>query len=138
MTSRVLSLSLDGLLEPIGHSQIVKLLLRLAARGLPCDVVSLERQQDLASAERLERTRRQLEDAGVRWLYGSYRKPGGPAVAFANVYRLRALAPDILREARERTRSHFDLEAGARRYEGLLRELLSGIRVSSPDTPEAH
>jgi glycosyltransferase involved in cell wall biosynthesis len=46
--------------------------------------------------------------------------------------------PDILRQARERTRSHFDLEAGARRYEGLLRELLSGIRVSSPDTPEAH
>lgn len=92
MTPRVLYVSLDGLLEPIGHSQVVKLLVRLAARGLRCDVVSLERTADLDRDDRRRMTQTLLDGAGVRWAFAAYRKPGGASTALGNILRLRRLA----------------------------------------------
>jgi len=55
-------LSFDGALEPLGHSQIVQPLLKLAERGFDIRLLTLERTR--AGAGVLQA---QLLDAGIRW-----------------------------------------------------------------------
>jgi glycosyltransferase involved in cell wall biosynthesis len=86
----VLYLSHDGVLQPIGYSQVVRPILALAARGIPHTLVSLERPQDLSRSDDVERLRRRLADAGVAWSFARY-SPGA-ARYFDNAVRLTARA----------------------------------------------
>lgn len=53
-------LTADGLLEPIGFSQVVRVIEALARRGWRYRVVSLERPQDLARESRVREVRQRL------------------------------------------------------------------------------
>ncbi len=77
----VLYVSWDGLLDPLGRSQVVPYLTRLARRSCSIWVASLEksgfdpRMREVVEAE--------LASAGVRWTHGSYLGQGGPRAALS-------------------------------------------------------
>jgi glycosyltransferase involved in cell wall biosynthesis len=63
----VLYVSYDGLLQPLGQSQIVSYLKCLGPEGLQLKVLSFERPRDLEDEERLDRLREELESLGISW-----------------------------------------------------------------------
>jgi glycosyltransferase involved in cell wall biosynthesis len=69
----VVHLTFDGVLQPIGASQVAKPVLELAGRGIPHVVVSLERPADLADVGRVESLEQRFCAAGVKWVRGTYR-----------------------------------------------------------------
>ncbi|HEY8432892.1 MAG TPA: glycosyltransferase [Sandaracinaceae bacterium] len=76
----VLYISMDGLLEPLGHSQIVEPLLRLANRGWRYTVVSLEKSDDVADGARVASLKRRLRHVGIEWRFARYRTGGAQSV----------------------------------------------------------
>lgn len=80
---KILYITYDGLLEPLGGSQVVPYLEGLARRGFRLSVMSWEKPEDLRDAGRLRRMRSRLVDAGVEWEWLRYhRRPSVPATAF--------------------------------------------------------
>lgn len=71
--ARVLYLSYDGLLEPLGESQVVSYLERLA-RAHEMTVLSYEKPVDLVDRDRLERMDSRLSSVGIEWLRLPYTK----------------------------------------------------------------
>jgi glycosyltransferase involved in cell wall biosynthesis len=70
---RVLYISYDGALEPLGQSQVVAYLERLADRAA-ITLLSFEKPADLADEVRVAAMRRRLERAGITWLARPYHK----------------------------------------------------------------
>lgn len=65
---RILYISFDGILEPLGHSQILRVLEGLARRGHPYVLLSLERRKDLSDVDRVRACREQLAESGIDWI----------------------------------------------------------------------
>ena len=81
MTPHVLYVTYDGLLEPLGQSQVVAYVLELA-RHHAMSVLSWEKPRDLADPARVQRLQARLAGAGVEWLRMRYHKwPSLPATA---------------------------------------------------------
>jgi glycosyltransferase involved in cell wall biosynthesis len=80
--ARVLYITYDGLLEPLGQSQVWQYLRRLAAEHR-IFVVSFEKPQDLADEARMAVQREAAATAGVEWTALRYhRSPSAPATAY--------------------------------------------------------
>lgn len=62
----VLYISYDGMLEPLGQSQVLAYLKRLAA-GRPMHLISFEKSADWANLPERERIARDILDANIRW-----------------------------------------------------------------------
>jgi glycosyltransferase involved in cell wall biosynthesis len=78
----ILYVSYDGLLEPLGQSQVVNYVLGLA-RGRRMSVLSYEKPRDLADGAAVRELRERLATAGVEWLPLRYHKrPSLPATAW--------------------------------------------------------
>lgn len=84
---RVLYLTFDGLLQPIGYSQVARLVTGLADRGFQYRVVSLERPGDLARADELRRVEEDLLSRGVEWSRVPYDTSQSSRAAATNVGR---------------------------------------------------
>jgi glycosyltransferase involved in cell wall biosynthesis len=79
----VLYVSYDGLLEPLGASQVVPYVERLAARGFSMEVLSFEKSADLDDESRRRALASRLDRAGVRWSPRRYhRRPSSPATLY--------------------------------------------------------
>jgi glycosyltransferase involved in cell wall biosynthesis len=63
----------DGLLEPLGESQVLGYVERLARR-YPMTVLSFEKPEDLADRARVARMGARLSAGGVRWIRRRYHK----------------------------------------------------------------
>lgn len=73
--ARVLYVSYDGLLEPIGQSQILRYLEGLSRQGVAFALLSFEKPGDMApGSATLEGTRMRLAAAGIRWYPLRYHK----------------------------------------------------------------
>lgn len=72
-TSRVFYISYDGALEPLGESQVVSYLERLAER-VAITLLTFEKRSDLAEASRVAVMRQRLEGAGITWIPRPYHK----------------------------------------------------------------
>ena len=80
--ARVLYISYDGMLEPLGESQVAACLERLAGRHA-ITLVSYEKRADLADRGRLAAMRARLERGGIEWAPLRYHKrPTVPATAY--------------------------------------------------------
>lgn len=84
MTSRtsILYITYDGLLEPLGQSQVWQYMRRLAG---PHNLVilSFEKPADINDRARMAEMRRQCAQAGVKWFPLRYhKKPTAPATAY--------------------------------------------------------
>ncbi|MBM4434767.1 MAG: glycosyltransferase family 4 protein [Chloroflexi bacterium] len=72
----------DGLLEPLGESQVLGYVERLA-RSYPMSVLSFEKPADLADRARVSRMEGRLAGSGVRWIRRRYHKrPMLPATGY--------------------------------------------------------
>ena len=69
----VLYVSYDGILEPLGESQIVAYLERLGTR-YAITLISFEKGQDARHSRRVARMRTRLEESGIRWMPLWYHK----------------------------------------------------------------
>lgn len=90
----VLHITHDGILQPIGFSQVVRPILGLASRGIPHVLVSLERSCDIADRGHVEAVQRRLEDAGVIWKFARYLQ--GSAHYLENTAMLAACAAKVV------------------------------------------
>lgn len=79
---RVLYISYDGILEPIGRSQVFLYLRRLASRH-HITLITFEKTSDLADEARVRETREACTAAGLEWITLTYhRTPSLLATAF--------------------------------------------------------
>jgi len=78
-----LYLTYDGVLEPLGRSQVIPYLLALAEEGLRLELVSFEKSGDVQDAERLQRLQAELARHRIRWTrLGYHRRPRVLSTAF--------------------------------------------------------
>ena len=87
----------NGLLDPLGPSQILPYLERLH-RDFPVHILSFERSERLAQRTALEAMGRRTASAGIRWTWLRYhKKPSLPAKVFdlaAGIFALRRILGD--------------------------------------------
>src|SRR4051794_8169649 len=98
----VLYVTFDGILQPIGYSQVVRLVEGLAQRGVPYHVLSLERDDDLRDARRVAAVRTRLAAAGVDWELLRYDTAGTAGAAARNVGRMTAAVTRLAAKRRVR------------------------------------
>ncbi|HEX5184732.1 MAG TPA: glycosyltransferase [Allosphingosinicella sp.] len=82
MKPRILYISYDGMLEPLGQSQVLAYLEQLAG---DCDIrlMSFEKKADWRDRARRDALRARLRNAGIAWLPLRYHKaPSAPATAW--------------------------------------------------------
>src|SRR3954451_1080977 len=78
----VLYISYDGMLEPLGQSQVLAYLERLAG-GRRIHLISFEKAGDWANVANVDAVRGRIADAGIHWHPLRYHKsPTAPATAF--------------------------------------------------------
>jgi glycosyltransferase involved in cell wall biosynthesis len=83
MAGRILHVTYDGLLEPLGASQVVPYVEALAADGFALDVLSFEKRADLVDHARRSATAARLAAAGVPWTARRWHaRPVVPATAW--------------------------------------------------------
>jgi glycosyltransferase involved in cell wall biosynthesis len=70
---RVLYVSYDGVLEPLGESQVVSYIERLAS-AFAITLLSFEKPADTADAPRVGEMERRLEACGIEWVRRRYHK----------------------------------------------------------------
>ncbi len=73
-TVRVIYVTYDGALDPLGASQVVPYLLGLAARGFAITLVSFEKPIRWARTAARDEMQRRLEGCGIRWRALKYHK----------------------------------------------------------------
>ena len=84
--SPVLYITYDGLLEPLGQSQVLPYL-RCLAGDFAITILSFEKPRDWADLERRKALQEQLDQAGIEWIPLRYHKrPSVPATAFDIVH----------------------------------------------------
>jgi glycosyltransferase involved in cell wall biosynthesis len=82
VTAGVLYISYDGMLEPLGQSQVLAYLMRLAV-GRPIHLISFEKPADWANVAERERIARDIAAAGIVWHPLRYHKrPSALATAW--------------------------------------------------------
>jgi len=81
----VLYISYNGMLDPLGQSQVIPYLKELSRAGVCFTLLSFEREQAFGSDgdERCQLLRRELSQFGIEWHYLRYhQKPSIPATAY--------------------------------------------------------
>lgn len=82
MTTRVLYISYDGMLEPLGQSQVLAYQERLAT-GAQLHLLSFEKPEDWSNAEARHALEQRIKAAGIQWHPRRYHKrPSAVATAF--------------------------------------------------------
>jgi glycosyltransferase involved in cell wall biosynthesis len=71
---RVIYVSYDGALDPLGASQVVPYLLGLSARGVSITLITFEKPARWGQAAAREEMQRRLEASGIRWRPLRYHK----------------------------------------------------------------
>jgi glycosyltransferase involved in cell wall biosynthesis len=96
----VLYITYDGLLDPLGGSQILPYLLRIARFGVALTVLSFEKHDRFAAGG--QALARQLEAAGIEWRPLRFTRRGGAAGKAWDLARMyaRALALAVRRKVR--------------------------------------
>ena len=69
---RILYITFDGVLEPLGRSQVLSYLIGLSRRGFKFTLISLERERDFSDRRAVAELERELADYGVKWLRYSF------------------------------------------------------------------
>jgi glycosyltransferase involved in cell wall biosynthesis len=85
--SSVLYLTFDGLLEPLGFSQVVRVVEALAPTGHSYHILSLEKLVDLADSRRVAALRQRLSHSSIGWTALEYDGSQGARSAAKNVAR---------------------------------------------------
>lgn len=97
---RVLFISYNGMLEPLGQTQVLTYLRELARRGVRFTLLSFEREKafTLDGAQQCEALKAELQKQGIEWHWLRYhQRPSLPATLFDVVQGIR-LASRLVRQ----------------------------------------
>ncbi len=128
---RVLYISYDGALDPLGASQVVPYLLGLADRGLAIALISFEKPERWQQANLRSATQRRLEACGVRWRPLRYhRRPRLAATLWDLVAGSRSIASEVRKCVPALVHCRGDIAMTMARWAGLPRRthLLYDVR----------
>jgi hypothetical protein len=92
----ILYLTVDGVLQPLGYSQICRPLLGLARRGFRYKLLSMESRADLANPARVGELQAELAGAGIDWAYLPYDPAGNARAAGLNLVKLAGKAGQLV------------------------------------------
>jgi glycosyltransferase involved in cell wall biosynthesis len=73
MSAGILYVAYDGMLEPLGQSQVLAYLEKLS-KERPIHLLSFEKPEDWVHADALKQMRKRIADAGIRWHPRRYHK----------------------------------------------------------------
>src|SRR5262245_44202970 len=82
---RTLFISYNGMLEPLGQTQVIPYLSELTAKGIDATLLSFEKPKAFTSqgAEECKQLQKQLASRGIEWHWLPYhRRPSLPATAY--------------------------------------------------------
>src|ERR1043165_7853264 len=99
---RVLFISYNGLLEPLGQTQVLTYLRELAQRGVKFTLLSFERDKAFTAegARECERRKEELQKQGIEWHWLRYhQRPSLPATLYDVMQGIR-LASRLVRKNR--------------------------------------
>lgn len=81
--TKALYISYDGVLEPLGRSQVIAYIKGLNRRGIRFVLISFEKKGPLEDVSSVKNTRRELENNGITWIPLRYHKrPTVPATFY--------------------------------------------------------
>ena len=92
----VLYLTFDGVLEPLGQSQVLRYLCGLSGRGFLYTLISLERTEDLANKATVADTEELLRRHAIEWVRLPY-QIGGPKAVLRNILVMARSARRLIR-----------------------------------------
>lgn len=98
----ILYLTQDGLLEPLMHSQVVRVVERLATMGWRYRIVSLEKTRDLSDERSVRDLRARFARAGVHWEFEPFDWSQSSRAAANNLGFLTRRAVELARTGRIR------------------------------------
>ncbi len=84
---RTLYITLNGVLEPLGRSQVLPYIFTLSRRGFPYALLSMERDRDLQDRGAVQRLEGELQAHGIPWLRLPYHS-GGAGPVLSNCWTL--------------------------------------------------
>jgi glycosyltransferase involved in cell wall biosynthesis len=90
MQHRVLFISIDGMTDPLGQSQVIPYLAGLARQGYQVTIISCEKKDKFKAGEKIIKD--QLALAGIGWQHCFYSKKIPLLSQRGNLYRLKKLA----------------------------------------------
>lgn len=93
----ILYITFDGLLEPLGHSQVLSYIYGLSEQKFSYTLISLERERDLSDSASVEKLERELTSRLIKWIRLPYRT-GGIMGVLSNVYAAFRAARRAVRE----------------------------------------
>jgi glycosyltransferase involved in cell wall biosynthesis len=93
----ILYVTMDGVLQPLGYSQVFRVVHGLAQRGIRYHLLSLERKRDWENQARRCEVRSKLQEFGAEWTSFLYDEQGGGRAALNNLGRLIQAISGILR-----------------------------------------
>jgi glycosyltransferase involved in cell wall biosynthesis len=130
---RVLFISYNGMLDPLGQSQVLPYLRALSERGLRFTLLSFERAAAFVGAgvARCNELRRSLEEEGIEWQYLRYHQaPALPATMFDVANGIRRARKIIKRNRIElvHARSHIPATMGLALKRQLGVKLIFDVR----------
>jgi glycosyltransferase involved in cell wall biosynthesis len=64
---RILYVTFDGVLQPLGFSQVARVIAALAQRGFPYGLLSVERKSDLADGDKVRRLKTLFGELEIPW-----------------------------------------------------------------------
>lgn len=80
---KLLYISYDGALEPLGQSQIIPYLKGLANKGVKFTLLTFEKKIDLRNKDRIRLLKEELYSSEIKWRYLKYHKrPSVPATIY--------------------------------------------------------
>ncbi len=93
----IVYVSYDGLLEPLGYSQVVRVVRELSRRGdYRVTVCSLEKQGDRQEAAREQELEARLRARHIRWRRRTFTPGGGPLDFAQNMRAMMAMVDDVV------------------------------------------
>ncbi len=95
----IVYLSQDGVLDPVGWSQVGRVVIALACAGFRYTVISLEKREALSDSARVTRAREAFGRAGVTWVPLPFRDVGRGAAVENFTSMLSAAASHVRRGA---------------------------------------
>lgn len=130
---RVLYISYNGMLEPLGQSQVIPYLIELGKLGVRFTLLSFERRNAFTppGVERAEALKRELIDADIDWHRLRYHKtPSLPATAFDVLHGVRKAEQLVRRNAIEmiHARSHIPAMIALRLKEQFGIKMIFDVR----------
>ncbi|MFN2498988.1 MAG: glycosyltransferase [Pyrinomonadaceae bacterium] len=96
--NRILYITFDGVLEPLGRSQVLSYMLGLTQRGFNFTLISLEREHDLTNKRAVQDFEIDLSSRSIRWLRYPFRSGGMSGVLMNCWVALRAAHGAISQE----------------------------------------